>query len=182
MISRSSSAFSNCSRTRDGDKWFRSYSSSATTQIEGDICIRIYPYRHAYSIPPGGRAGFGRAAGGTSRAGFAPHGIRGAFNISDISWMLASCSESNPDIFENQVAVVVRLETFMCTDPPRRASRLRFLAFTGFQRRSASFTSCSTSPARTHDGTELHRIISTFVCNTTCSSPSATTLTWTSTP
>ena len=100
-----------------------------------------------------------------SRAGFAPHGIRGAFNI-----------------FEDQVAVVVRLETFMCTDPLRRASRLRFLAFTGFQRRSASFTSCSTSPARTHDGTELHRIISTFVCNTTRSSPSATTLTWTLTP
>ena len=135
------------------------------TQIEGDICIRIYPYRHAYSIPPGGRAGFGWAAGGTSRAGFAPHGIRGAFNL-----------------LEDQVAVVARFETFMCTDPLRRASRLRFLVFMGFQRRSASFTSCSTSPARTHDGTELHRIISTFVCNTTCSSPSATTLTWTLTP
>ena len=99
-----------------------------------------------------------------SRAGFAPRGIRGAFNIID-----------------DQVAIVARLETFMCTDPPRRASRLRFLVFTGFQRRSASFTSCSTSTARTHDGTELHRIISTFVCNTTCSSPSATTLTWTTT-
>ena len=84
------------------------------------------------------------------RAGFAPHGIRGAFNV-----------------FEDQVAIVARLETFMCTDPPRRASRLRFLVFTGFQRRSASFTP------------ELHRIISTFVCNTTCSTPSATTLTWT---
>ena len=40
MISRSSSAFSNCSPTRDGDKWFRSYSSSDTTQIEGEICTR----------------------------------------------------------------------------------------------------------------------------------------------
>ena len=45
-----------------------------------------------------------------SRAGFAPHGIRGAFNI-----------------IEDQVAIVARLETFMCTDPPRRDSRLRFL-------------------------------------------------------
>ena len=53
MISRSSSAFSNCSTTRDGDEWFRSYSSSATTQIEGDICtqrrlrvISAYAYIH----------------------------------------------------------------------------------------------------------------------------------------
>ena len=79
-------------------------------QIEGDICTHIYPYRHASDIPPGGRAGLGQTAGGTSRAGFAPHGIRGAFNI-----------------LEDQVAIVARLETFMCTDPPRRDSRLRFL-------------------------------------------------------
>ena len=53
-----------------------------------------------------------RTAGGISRAGFAPHGIRGAFNV-----------------FEDQVAIVARLETFMCTDPPRRDSRPRFLVF-----------------------------------------------------
>ena len=192
MISRSSSAFSNCSPTRDGDTWFRSYSSSATTQIEGEICTRrrlrvisAYAYIHIDTHTASHRAvgpalvrqPVGRPVRGSPRTG------SGALSTSsDVSWMLASCSESNPDMFEDQVAVVAWLETFMCTDPLRRASRLRFLVFMGFQRRSASFTSCSTSPARTHDGTELHRIISTFVCNTTCSSPSVTTLTWTSTP
>ena len=94
--------------------------SHISMQIEGEICMHIHIAIH---IPPGGRALLDDAAGGMSRAGSAPHGIRGAF----IS-------------FENQVAVVVRLETFKCTDPLRRPSRLRFLVFTGFQRRSASFT------------------------------------------
>ena len=66
MISRSSSAFSNCSTTRDGDEWFRSYSSSATTQIEGDICtqrrlrvISAYAYIHISTCIqyPTGRSG-----------------------------------------------------------------------------------------------------------------------------
>ena len=77
-------------------------------------------------------------AGGTSRAGFAPHGIRGAFNIIDSKDLLQT--DGVFEYIDNQVAVVVRLETFMCTDPPWRPSRLRFLVFTGFQRRSASFT------------------------------------------
>ena len=108
-------------------------------RIEGDIRTRIYPYRYAIDIPPGGRAGLGRTAGGMFRAGFAPHGIRGAFNI-----------------FEDQVAIVARLETFMCTDPPRRDPvHLRTR-----QRAPALAQSCSAFPARTHGGT----LVFAFFC------------------
>ena len=50
--------------------------SHISMQIEGEICMHIHIAIH---IPPGGRALLDDAAGGMSRAGSAPHGIRGAF-------------------------------------------------------------------------------------------------------
>ena len=110
------------SATCDGDIWFRSYSSSTTTQIEGEICTRRrlrVTSAHAY-IHIDTQSTYHRVVGpdlvglpvGCPVRGSPPHGIRGASNI-----------------FEDQVAVVAWLETFMCTDPPRRDSRLRFLVF-----------------------------------------------------
>ena len=72
IISRSSSASSNCSRTCDGDKWSRSSSSSATTQIEGEICTRrrvrvtsayAYIYPHTASHRAVGPALVGQPVG-----------------------------------------------------------------------------------------------------------------------
>ena len=113
--------------------------------------ISAHAYLHIYTQSTYHRVvgpGLVRTAGGMSRAGFAPHGIRGAFNIID-----------------NQVAIVARLETFMCTDPPRRDSRLRFLVFSQDSRDAL------------HD---LH--VRQRHARTLLSSPPAMTLTWTLTP
>ena len=118
------------------------------TRIEGDIRTCISSYLHAIDIPPGGRAGLGSDSRWDVPCGFAPHGIRGAFNIID-----------------NQVAIVARLETFMCTDPPRRDSRLRFLVFSQDSRDAL------------HD---LH--VRQRHARTLLFSPPAMTLTWTLTP